>query len=39
MIMETKDWNVVAKEYQRVYDFVSRNHHSAVELLPQSAGG
>jgi PEP-CTERM/exosortase A-associated glycosyltransferase len=38
VIMETKDWNVVAREYQRVYDFVSRNHHSAVELSPQSAG-
>jgi glycosyltransferase involved in cell wall biosynthesis len=39
LILRTKDWNVVAKEYQRVYDFVSRNHQSAAELLPQSAGG
>lgn len=38
MILQTKDWNVLAKEYQRVYDFVLRNHHSAVELLPHSAG-
>ena len=39
MILRDKDWAILARKYQAIYEFVSRNRHSAARLVPQSVVG
>ena len=39
MILRDKDWKVLARKYQGVYEFVSSNRGDAAKLVPQSAVG
>ena len=39
MVVRDKDWKVLARRYQAVYDFVSQQRGGQVKFLPQSAVG
>jgi PEP-CTERM/exosortase A-associated glycosyltransferase len=39
MILHDKDWKVLARKYQSIYEFVASNRRNAVKLVPQSAVG
>jgi glycogen synthase len=39
MVLHDKDWKVLARRYQAVYDFVSQRRGGQVKFLPQSAVG
>jgi hypothetical protein len=39
MVLRDKDWKVLARRYQAVYDFVSQRRGGQVKFLPQSAVG
>ena len=39
MVLRDKDWKVLARRYQAVYDFVSQQRGGQVKFLPQSAVG
>ena len=39
MVLRDKDWKVLARRYQAVYDFVSQQRGGQMKFLPQSAVG
>ena len=39
MILRDKDWKVLAQRYQGIYEFVSKRHGSAANLIARSAIG
>lgn len=39
MVLRDKDWKVLARRYQEIYDFVSRQQGSAAKFVPESVAG
>jgi PEP-CTERM/exosortase A-associated glycosyltransferase len=39
MILRDKDWKVLARRYEAIYDFVSKQRGSAAKLMAQSVAG
>jgi PEP-CTERM/exosortase A-associated glycosyltransferase len=39
MILRDKDWKVLARRYQAIYEFVSKHRGSAAKFIPESVTG